>query len=444
MHRYSASRLRYLLAFLAFLATILVQSSISTKRSEVYASFFFEQASPESLSVRNNRLSRREIQIVKNSISALSRVLIDRYVTWHNSIVTKVQKGELDGSAVRTLVFVGHEGGHGLGDRLRGLLLAYLCAVMSDRLLLIHWQDPFPLSSVLVNNLGSNFTYDEALFPSRLKKDGQPDVKKVRKASLQDLHFFFGSKGYHTKIMFACEPPPSFEGLFNATKKFPSLATSIELEKIMPFRVPISEKQFFPLVFKVLFRPSRKLRNMMKETVDKPTLYSPSRLWTGGLLKRIDISKPFIALHARLGYGLGEYIKRFENQMEGRTMESIANCMARKAMILAEQEKVTNPPRFYLACDTTKFRLLLKRALLRMDGRTQVMYGTWEIKHVRDMVERTKNDLKLFMYTFIDLYVLSKGKAILRGNSGFPNLAIWMGAVPSEIYFDIGADCDLV
>ncbi|PXF49607.1 hypothetical protein BWQ96_00677 [Gracilariopsis chorda] len=378
---------------------------------------------------------------MQESLQALKRVLIDRYVLWHHSTVSKVREGELDGSSVRTLVFVGNEGRHGLGDRLRGMLFAYLAAVFSNRLLLIHWQDPFPLSTVLVNSVHSNYTYDASLFPSRTKEEGgEEDKVYVKKATLMEMHLF---TGIHRMLVLECEPRPSLDDVFKAMRKFPRLQTSIAMKKILPLRRRPHPNQFFPLIFKALLRPSAALRKMMAEIIDKHNRFAPSRLWKQGPLKRIDTGKPFISVHARLGYGVAEYIKRFKSQMSGRTMESVAECMAQIAMRLAKRENVTHPPRFYLATDTEQFRLMFKTALMRMDRQAKVMYGTWVMKHVKEMQGHTTDDLRLFRYTFMDLYIMSKGEAILRSNSGFPNLAVWMGGIPSQMGFNIN-DCPLV
>ncbi|KAI0565277.1 hypothetical protein FGB62_20g010 [Gracilaria domingensis] len=301
---------------------------------------------------------------MEKALKGLNQVMIDRYLTWHHSVVSKVRSGELDGSSVRTLVFIGNEGRHGLGDRLRGLLFAYMASVFSQRLLLIKWEDPFPLSTVLVNSDRSNFTFDESLFPLRWKPDGEADATLVQRALLADMQLFIGNEA---RLSLECEPRPKLDEVFETVKKFPNLTTSVELKKVVSLKRRPTSEQFFPLIFKALVRPSTELRKMMTETIDKHNMYAPSRLWKEGPLRRIDTSDPFISVHARLGYGVGEYIKRFKAQMYGHTMDSLAYCMAEKAMRLAEQEGITNPPRFYVATDTAEIRLKLKRALTRMD-----------------------------------------------------------------------------
>lgn len=437
MFNYSSNRVLLFLCF-ALLISILVQFSILRWRSENYASFFFEHATPKTLAPRGKPISQKKIQSIQQTLDALSQILIERYVTWHQAIVSKVRNGELDASSVRILVFVGNEGRHGLGDRLRGLLFAYFAAVFSDRLLLIHWQDPFPLSTVFVNSLRSNFTYDESLFPCPSGANGQPDKSSVKRATLLDMDLF---TDHHKMVLLECEPRPLFEDIFKIVRRFPKLSSSIELKKILPLPKRPQPHQFFPLVFKALFRPSAELRKMMTETIDEQNRFNPTRIWKQGPLRRIDTGKPFISIHARLGFGVGEYTKRFKDQMLGLSMESVAKCMAAKAMRLAREEGLTDPPRFYLATDTVQFRLLLKRALLRMHSRAKVMYGTWSMKHVKRMVGKTPNDLQLFRYTFMDIYILSKGRAILKSRSGFPTLAVWMGAIPSQMDFSMSKDC---
>lgn len=437
------SRISLFCLILPFFCTallVIVQVRLSLKHTETKPAFFFEHSSPQSLSFRNTGLSAQQIPIATQSLQVLNEVFVEQYIPWHSSVVTDVLSGQLDGSTVRTLVFIGNNAGHGLGDRLRGLLLAYMCAVMSNRLFLIHWPAPFPLTNILLNNVHSNFTYDESLFPSSTRPDGSDDVKRVRRATFADLQFYSGKRGNYTKVLFACEPEPTLDGLNEAILKFPHLPASVQLRKVMPFQVPVTEEQFFPLLFKALFTPSPELRRMIAGTVNQPHRFDLSTLWKEAPV--IDVSKPFISVHARLGHGVGENNPRFKRQMQGQSMQTVANCLARKAMKLAVGQGISYPPRFYIACDTSEFRSQLKTALLHVNNHSKIMYGTWHTKHVRDMVDSTRDDFRLLLYTFVDLYVLSKGQAILRGDSGFANLALWMGAIPEQSYYDVHTECE--
>eukprot|EP00171_Calliarthron_tuberculosum_P016987 IDg16987t1 len=143
------------------------------------------------------------------------------------------------------------------------------------------------------------------------------------------------------------------------------------------------------------------------------------------------MNERYVSIHARLGHGIGEYTDRFD---KGYSTHFTAKCMAAMALSIAREQGI-NPPRFYLASDTGKFRRELNRALIMRDPTSVLVYGTWGVKHIRHIDQTARGDFNIYLCTFVDLFMLSRGEAVLDMKSGFANLAIWMGSIRSRTIF---------
>eukprot|EP00171_Calliarthron_tuberculosum_P019834 IDg19834t1 len=91
--------------------------------------FPFEKATPESLSRRLPDSTE-----MRRTLEQLKRIVIDDYMVWHRATLRAVHDGRIRPESVRVIVFRGR---NGMGDRIRGIIHAYFCAVISRRLLLI-------------------------------------------------------------------------------------------------------------------------------------------------------------------------------------------------------------------------------------------------------------------------------------------------------------------
>ena len=121
-------------------------------------------------------------------------------------------------------------------------------------------------------------------------------------------------------------------------------------------------------------------------------------------------------------------------------MESVAKCMANETYLFAKKHLGPYSIRVYLATDTAVFRKLFSTALHRLDPSIVIMFGNWDVKHVKHLQKHDRTDFMKYMYTLADLYFLSEGSLILCGRSGFCNIAKWMGKIRTQQLFKV-SDC---
>lgn len=405
-------------------ATLLVYLNHHESRRSRKSFLFFESATPESVARQLSSGDRSRASKFQKSLDDLNEVFIEDYVPWHNATVHLVRSKQLDGSRVRTLVYSGNNGEHGLGDLFRGILSAYITAVFSNRILLLDLRNPFPIETIFLNSDRSNFTYDESLFSSpEFSTSNREQLTVKGPSNILDMDKYLGDE---TQVFMKVEPRPNIHLIFQIAEKYPSLRTSVKLRTVEP-TLNVHPKYIYSLIFRALFQPSDEMLQMIDTvTSDYPI---------------VDMSKDFVSLHVRLGSGVGENIKRFTSFMNGRTLNSIADCLARKALRYARASKLSRQPRFYLATDTHEFRRAFSDSVRKLDESAVVMYGPWQPRHTRSLSTSGESDLQEFRQTFLDLFFLSRGKSMLKGRSGFPNLAVWMGSISNQKQYNINKDC---
>lgn len=392
------------------------------------ANFFFEKATSQSVVEGYAKAG-----ILRREIANLELVLVSDYVKWHSNKVSGIKRGNESLSKVQTMIFFGNGRHHGLGDRFRGIMFAYLLCVFTERVLLIQWDEPYPLSRIFVNGIGTNFTYDPMYFtPSQLSNGSEDAIHVGDVKSMHDLPKVLSSA---QTVWFECEPRVNWREVFEVLEEFPALPISRKLSKFLPFEVRPQATSVLPLILRALFRPSPEFKKLMSARMLYEHRFSLSRIWARSPLRKIRVTHPYVSVHARLGHGVGEHTKRFDLESVRLTLESLADCMANQALELARKVELADPPRFYLATDTVEFRGLFEKAVARLDKRVTVMYGLWNVRHVKDIHQRRAGDLSMYMYTMLDVYLLSKGKAAVCGRSGFCTLATWMGGIGSTSYF---------
>lgn len=138
----------------------------------------------------------------------------------------------------------------------------------------------------------------------------------------------------------------------------------------------------------------------------------------------------FIALHARLGEGVGESRGRFAPLAHRR---KLAKCLAEVAIQAA---KVYGTSAFFLATDTPSFRPLLKQALgkrvanVRFVGEERLL--PLHTSHCDSEEERDR-----CVYAFLEMLGLARGDAIVALPSGFSLIAGFVGNVDDYRVVDV-------
>lgn len=368
--------------------------------------FKFESSTPESMSQWQDKPILRQKTI--DSLKKLESVYITDYVKWHRSVIDKVKSGRISGESVRTLVYRGKEG---MGDRMRGAIHAFLCAMLTERLLLIDWVQPYPLNVAVELGVGTNFTQDPYYFGTGTGLDYEI-APFGKHPTIKDLRALLDKQANWVAMTKETRPCMKFL-LVDVPFHYPKLKAVKRLGKLPRHPWPT---EFFPLVFRALFKATPALRDGVEEFI------------TSGN----DISRPFIGIHVRLGGDTKESkSKRFRTKL---TLHESAMCAAVTALEMAKARGIS-PPRFFLACDTVAFRTALRAAVRRNDPTAIMMFGDWKVKHVRHLDATNEDDYDAFLSTFVDLLVLSHADSLLHMRSGFANLARWMGGIEPQFIF---------
>jgi len=362
--------------------------------------FKFENVTIDSLSK-----DHEHPEAMKRSLLRLQETYITRYVPWHAKTLRKVRRGDIKGRDVRVLLVQGKEG---IGDRIRAIIHGYFLAVLSERVLLIDWEMPFPLDSVFSNN----FTHDKNFFGMGSSSDYHTLRDFGNLARHTDLSAVLDDKKW---VMLRKETRPDLRFMIqNMIHYYPNITALRRTANLLP---EPAQEDFYPLIFQALFKLTPQFRTRIVRFV------------------RInELDSPFVGIHLRLGWDTGEAdtTKRFATNM---TLEEIANCTADAALQMARARNI-NPPRFFLATDTSEIRYEVRKAILRKtNGTGKVIYGKWALGHIRQLLPLLKDDWDTFMNMFVDLVLLSQANSLVFMKSGFPKIARWMGAVRSHYTF---------
>lgn len=394
------------------------ERALAKRRTEEMALFPYEAKSTLQLVDGDQRL--------RNDLNFLNKLLVTDYEAWHRRTRAAFEKRHRRYISTakpsrrpqppRTIVVRSDESlSHGLGDRFRGIISAYLMAVLSRRLLLIDWQSPIPLHSAFALGLKTNFSYDPQLV-SLPPRDG--DAAVITGSFIFQMEHVLKNV---TTLYLDSVPRPALHLLFKApTRKQQSNQVLRALSKL--HRSPLEPCHIMPLLFRVLFKPTDKLRSYFIQKLSDPPL-SALR------------DTAYYSIHSRLGYGLGELRKdasRFDLGRQGLNLSTMAQCMARISHGQKKSHAVregNSPAFFFLATDTPAFRTLLARELERQDPSATLTTTGEQIKHVRTLDKENDEDVDLFFHSFLDILVLSRGGGIVHLRSGFADLAVWMGAM---------------
>lgn len=336
----------------------------------------------------------------------------------------------------RRLVF--SPSGTGIGDRFRCLLFAYWAAVVSNRVFLVAWDDPFPVQEVMVaRNPEMDVMYDETWDKPQLIKTPKgemvPDVLSITGADLDRFENVMASN-IHT--------------VFINTNKVPRSVSDVFLSKYMPPDMTIrtmnfvrQDDNFFRAVLHQVFRLSNEMEKdigMLSEKMELKGITEKKMQtgWMSNYYTRVfgKRKRPYIGVHARIGKGVGEGMSRFEKV--SAKMEIAARCLASRAIRLSHMSGNPALP-IFLATDTAEFRDVFKAVVKKMShGRIEVVTGEWDIVHSNRLKNRRHDNgtavddadnRSVIWSTVIDLVMLGYAEHILALYSSFPRLAAYMG-----------------
>ncbi len=404
------------------------------------------KAPPAQLAVARARLRKARIE-------ALADVLVTRYGKWHRA------NRHIPG--VRKLIWVGSGNKYGFGDRFRGIIHAYLCAVLTGRVLVLKWDTPFALSTIFQPAAIDTFwdgAFDGVDFPvcnhGVAVKSGE--CLPLNKTTVYQRVLPYG--GYPNcycsllkpdllesdfpTVVLRSEMAPNIKRLFQAAtmdmpklprfaKPLVGLAQTWKLNHSKVFGKTfgpnaVDDAALFAMIFKAIFRPSGDFLHMLARQGPEVRSFIPERLFQrephgDGVGRRGHVS-----IHARLGIGLGEKTK-YQRRFGKLEVAMMAACMAGHAAEEADRLDLPEPQRFYLATDTAAFVAPFKWWLRGRSKGAIVVEGVGAMDKVHSNTLETGNrrDRERFLLTAADLFFLAAGDALISLPSGFSNLAAW-------------------
>lgn len=420
--------------------------------------------------VREARAARRELELARQNL--LAYVVVTQYMQWHRQ--------ERANPNARKLIWTGHGNKYGLGDRFRGIIHAYLCAVLSGRVMVIKWEKPFPLQVIFESTKHAHAFFDE-----RLDSENMVDAPACH-CSLKNMGILLRNDRV---VVHRSEAAPNVRDLLAAVRRYPELPISQELmtlannwRKRRQLKSDtrwreygprwVADDSLFPLIFKALLRPAPSFIHMLSTQRTELRTFIPAKLRKAhgcGAGRRIkleeggravleveeyggityDLSKDrvlhmrrfhpgHISVHARLGLGLNEtmrYRKRF-GKLANVSIATIAACLAAYASRLADVIHHGKPQRFYVATDTNDFTMHFRREVTQRSPGAIVMsavQGRVDRVHLNRLNSRSPRDREQFLLAAADLFFLSAGDAMVSLHSGFANLARWLGGTPHTL-----------
>lgn len=318
----------------------------------------------------------------------------------------------------------------GMGDMFGTLVFAYWTAVVSKRVFLVDWREPFPLEDLIqtVRNSTDLFYRDSI--------DALPKF-------WDSVHFLNGTEESHphfinvllsniTTVFYAPHYRPSREIVYSFVKQ--SGVHSLNISNVL--KLP-SSVNFQRALMHHVFRLSDDIQRDHRYYANRLRLsrgYVPTEVSS---LRRLYpyYARPYIAVHARIGSGVGEVNGRFKDVQKDMIVP--ARCLAYRALRMSFMAGY-HPLPIFLATDTTEFRTIFQNVVASIShGRIAVVTGDWDVVHsgrFNDVPQNVSQDekkktesWKKVWGSYMDLAILGHAEHILSLYSEFPRFALALG-----------------
>lgn len=345
----------------------------------------------------------------------------------------------------------------GLGDTIRTLIFAYWTAALSRRVLLIHWNDPFPFEWFMSN---ANHSTDFFLRLGRLSLNNAT-------ASTTWIRTREDYKRFYSIISAPHHDPHRHQsvGLSPHTPPHPFLLHEF-VRRVTPWRIDhpkelislFRDAGFQNLFLSRVVRLSDSMSDLYLQHCvhfnlscpkyitqrSLPRIASINASFTNPTHNTVQHLRPYVAVHGRLGLGVSEgETTRFRNYSKRQV--SVAKCLANIALPLAlgTQDYQGNSSLVtedvlpvFLATDTTSFRSVFQREVRHLsNGRVPVVFGDWNVSHSSDLgknlsvvgedtsIEEKNEELKVMQAIYLDLLFLGHARHIITFRSRFSDIA---------------------
>lgn len=349
---------------------------------------------------------RDELQIARNKPNGCIEeqsisFWISRYLQWHSL-------NRYNGT--RSVVYQTNRGG--IGDNVRAMLDVYALAVLTQRLFLIDMRKPYPISILVSESSQKRFIVNDTRLDAAVKE------KKPWIASLK----LPNDAANAPKLMLKLLREGTNTVVLNSGPRVTSAALNAELAELKIRNSQSSPPRFSQMtqraITRSLLEPSLALSMSFNATLSRLQLCIDNIYCPSG-------SSRYVAVHARLGGGVGEGNHRRFAFIKG-SEEKLAKCYAREVGKIARIAKLREPV-VYIATDTLTFRPTLHRHLVQEIQNVRVVHLQQDVRHINRIPVGTAVGLDIFKSQHEEMLLLGHATHIVAMWSGFSRAAFWRG-----------------
>lgn len=315
----------------------------------------------------------------------------------------------------------------GLGDRMRGIRLAFLLAVVTNRTFFIDWPaNPHPLQIALIPS------HIDWTLPQSLQAALPPEKSPLLTASYAHLHWWHRVSA--DRILLPTNKSLNL-GIDDVQATLGALPPLLMLSTLIgnAFNRVIFRNPHIPHEFRLKPQDNLGQFNFAKTNMLTRLLFVPSPTTTALLSRRLGFShKSYVALHLRTGVDVGEHsIDRFKNMNAENPMQ-IVHMLLRCAKLVANGTDAYG--QFALATDSAIHANIFQNLGEKQGLKTSVpMRPAFHIaqrmsRRPLEESRRLKDGCRDFLDVFVDLCLLAGSDVLIASNSGFSNAAIFMGS----------------
>lgn len=363
----------------------------------------------ESLSTLERVMIRNETKNFNEKLYKLIKIFVFDYGKWHQEEMKKIYLNNSKAKEASLLLYRGDEN-YGLGDVIRGLIHSYLIAVVTNRLFFHDIRYKFNINEIWKSQKYLNFSLEDSMF---ISNHIDAEVYKF-KPGFRNLSEY---ESYPRIIIDTDMPLLRPRSIFSSLAKNKHLIIQQKMKRENLLKYYPKTEELVPFVLNSIFHLSPDFREHMKTI-------APFQ------------AKTYIAVHARLGEGVGEEnLDRFKISRNELSVKSIGICIGELGADLAAEEKTRN---IFVATDTPKARKWIQKGIQRKNLGAIVRYIDEDVIHIAKLGQKgNENSDDLVYSTFVDNALLSNSKAILYIKSGFSDIAIWTGIIQKRIEIDL-------
>lgn len=300
----------------------------------------------------------------------------------------------------------------GLGDHLKALVWVYGYAVLTRRLLIIDWSNPYPIESIISTRSVDRFIYRPVLDSSRLSRGYGSNYRfNYRDGIPPYMLHLLARNDVHT-VLLQCGPAQPPDSVRDELVGSPSRFNKPGRSQI---HIPKFSWAARRTATHILLEPSTEIRRRISQFQEQHGICAYNE--TG-------CSKDafYYSVHARLGIGTAEtHFTRFKGLLGHE--KSIARCFVAQL----KQNHIATNAVVFVASDTAEWRAIFINVMKKYMPDVRVIYYDAIPKHFRDINTRTMEGKNRFFDLHTEMIIIGNAIRTFAFRSGFPEVGFWRG-----------------